>query len=73
MDFIVINCLSFQVDLVKYGCCIEIVIVMNFDCKLILIGGMEYVGENKKFVFILLNYLLLEKGIMLMYCFVNYV
>lgn len=73
LEFIIINCFSFKVDFVKYGCCSEIVIVLNFDCKLILIGGIVYVGENKKFVFMLLNYILLEKGVMLMYCLVNYV
>jgi phosphoenolpyruvate carboxykinase (ATP) len=34
------------------------VIALNFDKKLILIGGTEYAGENKKSVFTLLNYLL---------------
>lgn len=72
-EWIIINCLLFKVDLVKYGCCSDIVIVLNFEKKIILIGGIEYVGENKKLVFILLNYFLLEKGIMLMYCLVNYV
>ena len=36
---------------------------MNFDRRIILIGGTEYAGENKKSVFsLLLNYLLPEKG-----------
>ena len=41
---------------------------MNFDRKLILIGGTEYAGENKKSVFTLLNYMLPEKGVMPMHC-----
>jgi len=45
---------------------------MNFDRKLILIGGTEYAGENKKSVFTLLNYLLPEKGIMPMHCSANH-
>ena len=45
---------------------------MNFDKKLILIGGTEYAGENKKSVFTLLNYLLPEKGIMPMHCSANH-
>jgi len=48
------------------------VIAMNFDRKLILIGGTEYAGENKKSVFTLLNYLLPEKGIMPMHCSANH-
>ena len=45
---------------------------MNFDRKMILIGGTEYAGENKKSVFSLLNYLLPEKGIMPMHCSANH-
>ncbi len=71
-DFTVINCPSFQADPAKHDCRSETVIAMNFDRKLILIGGTEYAGENKKSVFSLLNYLLPEKGIMPMHCSANH-
>ena len=71
-DFTVINCPSFQADPAKHGCRSETVIAMNFERKLILIGGTEYAGENKKSVFTLLNYLLPEKGIMPMHCSANH-
>ncbi|NCO20579.1 MAG: phosphoenolpyruvate carboxykinase [Rhodobacterales bacterium] len=71
-DYTVINCPSFAADPAKHGCRSETVIVMNFDRKLILIGGTEYAGENKKAVFSLLNYLLPEKGIMPMHCSANH-
>lgn len=71
-DFTVINCPSFQADPAKHDCRSETVIAMNFDRKLILIGGTEYAGENKKSVFTLLNYLLPEKGIMPMHCSANH-
>ncbi|MGR3501552.1 phosphoenolpyruvate carboxykinase [Pseudaestuariivita sp.] len=71
-DFTVINCPSFQADPAKHNCRSETVIAMNFDRKLILIGGTEYAGENKKSVFTLLNYLLPEKGIMPMHCSANH-
>ncbi len=71
-DYTVINCPSFQADPAKHGCRSETVIAMNFDRKLILIGGTEYAGENKKSVFTLLNYLLPEKGIMPMHCSANH-
>ena len=71
-DFTVINCPSFQADPAKHNCRSETVIAMNFDKKLILIGGTEYAGENKKSVFTLLNYLLPEKGIMPMHCSANH-
>ena len=57
-DFTVINCPSFQADPKRHDCRSETVIAMNFDRKMILIGGTEYAGENKKSVFTLLNYLL---------------
>jgi phosphoenolpyruvate carboxykinase (ATP) len=71
-DFTVINCPSFQADPAKHGCRSETVIALNFDRRIILIGGTEYAGENKKSVFTLLNYLLPEKGIMPMHCSANH-
>lgn len=71
-DFTVINCPSFSADPARHNCRSETVIAMNFDRKLILIGGSEYAGENKKSVFTLLNYLLPEKGIMPMHCSANH-
>jgi phosphoenolpyruvate carboxykinase (ATP) len=71
-DFTVINCPGFQADPARHNCRSETVIAMNFDRKLILIGGTEYAGENKKSVFTLLNYLLPEKGIMPMHCSANH-
>ncbi len=71
-DFTVINCPSFQADPAKHDCRSETIIAMNFDRKMILIGGTEYAGENKKSVFTLLNYLLPEKGVMPMHCSANH-
>ncbi|MBT2131380.1 phosphoenolpyruvate carboxykinase [Aliiroseovarius lamellibrachiae] len=71
-DFTVINLPSFQADPAKHGCRSETVIAMNFERKIILIGGTEYAGENKKSVFTLLNYLLPEKGVMPMHCSANH-
>ena len=71
-DFTVINCPSFQADPAKYGSRSETVIAMNFERKMILIGGTEYAGENKKSVFSLLNYLLPDQGVMPMHCSANH-
>ena len=71
-DFTVINCPSFQADPARHGCRSETVIAINFDERLVLIGGTEYAGENKKSVFTLLNYLLPDKGIMPMHCSANH-
>jgi phosphoenolpyruvate carboxykinase (ATP) len=71
-DWTVINCPSFQASPERHNCRSETVIAMNFDRRVILIGGTEYAGENKKSVFSLLNYLLPEKGIMPMHCSANH-
>ena len=71
-DFTIINCPGFKADPARHGCRTETVIAMNFDARLILIGGTEYAGENKKAVFTLLNYLLPAKGIMPMHCSANH-
>ncbi|MDO5529405.1 MAG: phosphoenolpyruvate carboxykinase [Paracoccus sp. (in: a-proteobacteria)] len=71
-DFTIINCPGFKADPEKHGCRSGTVIALNFDRKLILIGGTEYAGENKKAVFTLLNYLLPERGVMPMHCSANH-
>ena len=70
-DFTVINLPGFFASPEKHGCRSETVIAINFDKKIVLIGGTEYAGENKKAVFTLLNYLLPEKGVMPMHCSAN--
>jgi len=71
-EFTVINSPSFQADPERHNCRSGTVIAINFERKLILIGGTEYAGENKKSVFTLLNYLLPEKGVMAMHCSANH-
>ncbi len=71
-DYTIINCPSFLADPAKHGCRSSTVIAMNFDKKLILIGGTAYAGENKKSVFSLLNYILPGKGVMAMHCSANH-
>jgi phosphoenolpyruvate carboxykinase (ATP) len=71
-EWTIINCPTFKANPEKHGCRTETVISLNFDKKIILIGGTEYAGENKKSVFTLLNYLLPEKGIMPMHCSANH-
>ena len=71
-EWTVINCPSFKADPQRHGCRSETVVVLNFEQNVILIGGTEYAGENKKSVFTLLNYLLPEKGVMSMHCSANH-
>ncbi len=71
-EFTIINLPSFRADPARHDCRSETVIAINFEKKLILIGGTEYAGENKKSVFTLLNYLLPAKGVLPMHCSANH-
>lgn len=46
-------------------------ILVDFDRRIILIGGSWYAGEIKKSIFGILNYLLPEQGVMPMHCSAN--
>ena len=46
-------------------------ILLNFEQKLVIIGGTGYGGEIKKSAFTILNYLLPLQGIMSMHCSAN--
>ncbi len=71
-EFTVVNCPTFQADPAKHGCRSEVIIAISFEQKLVLIGGTEYAGENKKGVFSVLNYLLPDHGVMPMHCSANH-
>ncbi|MEM0946726.1 MAG: phosphoenolpyruvate carboxykinase [Pseudomonadota bacterium] len=71
-EFTILNSPSFRADPERHDCRSETVIAINFEKKLILIGGTEYAGENKKSVFTLLNYILPGKGVMAMHCSANH-
>jgi phosphoenolpyruvate carboxykinase (ATP) len=71
-EYTIINVPSFKADPKRHGCRTETVIALNFAQKLILIGGTEYAGENKKSVFTLLNYILPGKDVMAMHCSANH-
>jgi phosphoenolpyruvate carboxykinase (ATP) len=46
-------------------------ILVNFEKKVVIIGGTAYAGEIKKAVFTVMNYLLPLKGVMPMHCSAN--
>jgi phosphoenolpyruvate carboxykinase (ATP) len=46
-------------------------ILVNFEKKVVIIGGTAYAGEIKKSIFTVMNYLLPLKGVMPMHCSAN--
>jgi len=57
-EFTILNCPTFKADPARHGCRSETVIAINFDERLVLIGGSAYAGETKKAVFTIMDYLL---------------
>ncbi|WP_196594939.1 phosphoenolpyruvate carboxykinase (ATP) [Pectinatus sottacetonis] len=49
----------------------EAFVVINFDYKMVIIGGTKYCGEMKKSIFSVMNYILPQKGILSMHCSAN--
>ncbi|HEX8937415.1 MAG TPA: phosphoenolpyruvate carboxykinase [Sphingomicrobium sp.] len=70
-EYTIIDLPSFRADPERHGCRSQTVIAVNFEKKIILIGGTAYAGEMKKGVFGLLNFILPPKGIMPMHCSAN--
>jgi phosphoenolpyruvate carboxykinase (ATP) len=70
-EFTVINIPSFKADPARDGTRAQTFILMDFNQRLVLIGGTYYAGETKKSVFTILNYLLPQRGVMSMHCSAN--
>ena len=70
-DWTVLNLPSFRADPATDGVRSDTFILVNFSRKMVLIGGTEYAGENKKAIFGVLNFLLPERGVMPMHCSAN--
>lgn len=70
-DFTVIDLPRFHANPEEDGTNSETFIIINFEKKLVLIGGTSYAGEIKKSIFTVMNYLLPKKDIMSMHCSAN--
>ena len=70
-DFTVISLPDVKADPKVDGTNSETFIILNFDEKMVLIGGGRYAGELKKSIFSVMNYLLPRKGIFTMHCSCN--
>lgn len=70
-DFVILSVPGFHADPEVDGTNSEAYIVVNFEKRLVLIGGTEYAGEMKKSVFTIMNYLLPARGVLSMHCAAN--
>ena len=70
-DFTIMAAPNFEADPEKDGTDTETFILVNFDKKIVLIGGTLYSGEVKKGIFGIMNYLLPKQGVMGMHCSSN--
>jgi phosphoenolpyruvate carboxykinase (ATP) len=71
-EYTILNLPSFRADPARHGCRSATIIALDFESRLILIGGTAYAGETKKAVFTLLNYLLPKKGVLPMHASANH-
>lgn len=70
-DFTVLAAPNFKADPTVDGTESETFILINFEDRIILIGGTLYSGEVKKGIFSVMNYLLPKQGVMAMHCSAN--
>lgn len=70
-EFTLIDCPNFHADPETDGTASGTLIILNFQKKLILIGGTDYAGEIKKSVFSLVNFLMPLRGVLPMHCAAN--
>ncbi|MBV9280024.1 MAG: phosphoenolpyruvate carboxykinase (ATP), partial [Chloroflexi bacterium] len=71
-EFTVIDVPSFHADPELDDTRSEVFIVLNFERRVVMIGGTSYGGEIKKSIFTVLNYLLPMRGVLSMHCSANY-
>lgn len=70
-DFTVISLPDVMADPAVDGTNSETFIILNFDKKVVLIGGGLYAGELKKSIFSVMNFLLPQQDVLSMHCSCN--
>lgn len=70
-DYTILHAPSFKADPEVHATNSDTVIAVDFERRLVLIGGTAYAGEIKKSVFSILNFLLPARGVMPMHCSAN--
>jgi phosphoenolpyruvate carboxykinase (ATP) len=70
-EFVVIDCPGFHAFPEIDGTHSDVFILVDFDKRMVLIGGTEYAGEMKKSAFTAMNYFLPFEHVMPMHCSAN--
>ncbi len=70
-EFTVIHAPRFQAIPEIDGTTNESFVLLNFEKKLVIIGGTSYAGEIKKSIFTVLNFLLPSENVLSMHCSAN--
>ena len=70
-EFTVVDAALFQADPKRDGVPSSTFILVNFERRIILIGGTRYAGEIKKSIFTVMNYLLPLRDTLPMHCSAN--
>lgn len=70
-DFTVICLPDVKADPAEDGTNSETFIILNFEARMVLIGGGRYAGEMKKSIFSVMNYLLPLHKVLTMHCSAN--
>jgi phosphoenolpyruvate carboxykinase (ATP) len=70
-DWTILHAPGFRASPEVDGTISDVFIILNFERRMILIGGTSYAGEIKKSVFSVLNYLMPKQGVLPMHCAAN--
>jgi phosphoenolpyruvate carboxykinase (ATP) len=70
-DWTVLHCPGFQADPSVQRTRSEAFILLNFDRRMVIIGGTSYAGEIKKSIFTVMNYLLPQRGVLSLHSSAN--
>jgi phosphoenolpyruvate carboxykinase (ATP) len=70
-DYTVIHCPDFQADPEHEHTRSEAFILLDFDRRVVVIGGTSYAGEIKKSIFTVMNYILPLRGVLSLHSSAN--
>ncbi len=70
-QFTILHAPNFVADPQEDGTRSGVFVTLDFESRILLIGGTSYAGEIKKSVFTLMNYLLPRQGVLSMHCSAN--